>query len=86
MQMSSISRAPRVALVGAGIGGLTAAAALHQRGFEVSVYERAPHLGEVGAGLQMAPNAVKVLRALGVEEAFERFCPRAVSAFVDQVG
>lgn len=75
MHMSSISRAPRVALVGAGIGGLTAAAALHQRGFEVSVYERASHLGEVGAGLQMAPNAVKVLRALGVEEAFGRFAP-----------
>lgn len=63
-------RKPRVAIVGAGIGGLTAAAALVQKGFEVAVYERARELGEVGAGLQLAPNAVKVIRALGLEAAF----------------
>jgi salicylate hydroxylase len=62
-----------VAIVGAGIGGMTAAAALCQmKGFEVAVYERAPHLGEVGAGLQMGPNAVKVVRALGLEKPFEQ--------------
>ena len=55
-------------MIGAGIGGLAAACALRQRGFEVEVYERAPELGEVGAGLQLGPNAVKVLRALGIEE------------------
>ncbi|MDX3907774.1 MAG: FAD-dependent monooxygenase [Pigmentiphaga sp.] len=64
------SRRLKVIVVGAGIGGLTAAAALYQKGFEVEVYERARQLGEVGAGLQIAPNAVKVLRALGLEDEF----------------
>ena len=73
MPMLNSRRALRVAIVGAGIGGLTAAATLLQKGgFEVSVHERAEHLGEVGAGLQMAPNAVKVLRGLRLEEAFMR--------------
>ncbi len=57
-----------MAVIGAGIGGLAAACALRQRGFEVVVCERAAELGEVGAGLQLGPNAVKVLRALGLEE------------------
>ncbi len=61
----------RVAVIGAGIGGLAAACALRQRGFEIAVYERAPELGEVGAGLQLGPNAVKVLRALGVADALK---------------
>jgi salicylate hydroxylase len=58
----------RIVIIGAGIGGLGAACALHQRGFDVGVYERSPKLGEVGAGLQVGPNAVKVYRALGLEE------------------
>src|ERR1700761_270700 len=58
----------KVGIVGAGIGGLTAAAALRKFGFEPEVYERAPQLGEVGAGLQLGPNAVKVLGALGLEQ------------------
>ncbi|WP_194725026.1 FAD-dependent monooxygenase [Noviherbaspirillum malthae] len=70
MRILNNGRALRVVIVGAGIGGLTAAAALHQRGFEVSVYERAAQLGEVGAGLQVGPNAVKVIRALGLEAQF----------------
>lgn len=70
MQIQDTKRALRIAIVGAGIGGLTAAAALRQRGYEVSVYERASQLGEVGAGLQIGPNAVKVIRALGLEEQF----------------
>jgi salicylate hydroxylase len=70
MEILNTHRALRIAIVGAGIGGLTAAAALRQRGFEVSVYERAAQLGEVGAGLQMGPNAVKVIRALGLEDQF----------------
>ncbi|MFD1557304.1 FAD-dependent monooxygenase [Paraburkholderia silviterrae] len=60
-------RSTKVAIAGAGIGGLTAAIALRQRGCEVVVVEQAPQLGEVGAGVQMSPNAVKVLRAIGVE-------------------
>lgn len=57
-----------VAIVGAGIGGLAAAALLTRVGHEVRVYEQAPRFARVGAGIQMAPNAVKVLRGLGIEE------------------
>jgi salicylate hydroxylase len=63
-----VARRARIAVIGAGIGGLAAACALRDKGFEVEVYERAAELGEVGAGLQLGPNAVKVLRALGIEE------------------
>ena len=58
----------RIAIVGAGIGGLAAAALLARAGHRVSVFEQAPAFARVGAGIQMAPNAVKVLRLLGVEE------------------
>jgi salicylate hydroxylase len=61
-----------VAVIGAGLGGLAAAAAMRQRGIEATVYERAPALGEVGAGIQLGPNAVKVLCALGLENALRR--------------
>ncbi len=64
-----MARNIRVAIIGAGLGGLAAAGALRQHGIEVAVYERAPKLGEVGAGIQLGPNAVKVLRALGIERA-----------------
>ncbi len=69
-----------VAIVGAGIGGLATAAALLRQGFEVSVYEQADRLGEVGAGIQMTPNATKVLRALGLEDELARrgFKPDAI--------
>src|SRR4030081_3763206 len=63
-----MTRRARILVIGAGIGGLAAACALRENGFEVEVYERAAELGEVGAGLQLGPNAVKVLRALGIEE------------------
>jgi salicylate hydroxylase len=68
----SVGRNIRVAIIGAGLGGLAAAGALRQRGIEVAVYERAPALGEVGAGIQLGPNAVKVLRALGLESSLRR--------------
>jgi salicylate hydroxylase len=57
-----------VSVVGGGLGGLTAALALLQRGFDVTVFEQAEVLGEVGAGVQLAPNAMRVLMALGLEE------------------
>ena len=62
----------RVAVIGAGIGGLAAAVALRQRGFEVALYERATKLQEVGAGLQIGPNGVRVLRALGLGDNLRR--------------
>jgi flavin-dependent dehydrogenase len=43
----------KIAIVGAGLGGLTAAVALRQRGFDVTVYEQADRLGEIGAGIQL---------------------------------
>ena len=57
-----------IALIGAGIAGLTAARALQLAGFRVRVYEQAPQLGEVGAGLTVSPNATHVLNAIGLGE------------------
>ncbi len=62
-----MKRPLRVAVIGAGIGGVAAAGALHKLGCEVVLYERATDLGEVGAGLQIGPNGVKVLQALGLD-------------------
>jgi 2-polyprenyl-6-methoxyphenol hydroxylase-like FAD-dependent oxidoreductase len=57
---------PTVHIVGGGIGGLTAAVTLHQMGFAVRVFERAPVLREVGAGLGLLSNAMRVLDAIGL--------------------
>jgi 2-polyprenyl-6-methoxyphenol hydroxylase-like FAD-dependent oxidoreductase len=57
----------RIAIVGAGMGGLTVAATLRRAGFTVDVYEQARRFSRIGAGIQMMPNSMKVLRALGVE-------------------
>ncbi|UCG73298.1 MAG: FAD-dependent monooxygenase [Chromatiales bacterium] len=57
-----------IAIVGAGIGGLTAALALQQSGRRVRVYEQVDRLGEVGAGLTLSPNATRILIGLGLEE------------------
>jgi len=62
-----MSERPSIAILGAGMGGLTAAAALHRRGFPVRVYEQAPQFARLGAGIQMSPNAMRVLRGLGLE-------------------
>src|SRR6185312_5899528 len=58
---------PSLAIIGAGMGGLTLAAALHQRGFKVRVYEQAAQFVRLGAGIQMSPNAMRVLRGIGLE-------------------
>jgi salicylate hydroxylase len=62
----------RIAIVGGGIGGLTAALALLRAGVEVEVYEQAPELEELGAGVQISSNGTRVLYALGLGEAIER--------------
>jgi len=67
-----------IAIVGGGIGGLAAAAFLHRAGLRATVYEQAAELREVGAGVVVAPNAARLLRALGVLGAFaERAVPLA---------
>lgn len=68
-----------VLIIGAGIGGLTTALALAQRGFAVEVLEQAPAIKEVGAGLQLSPNAMAVYSALGIADQIEALScePRA---------
>ena len=58
----------RIAIIGGGIGGLTAALALRQVGFDPQVFEQAPDLREVGAAILMWPNAMRVLHRLGLAE------------------
>jgi salicylate hydroxylase len=55
-----------IAIIGGGLGGLTAALSLLRAGFDVHVYERATTLREVGAGIQVSPNASRVLHRLGL--------------------
>jgi len=57
-----------VAIVGAGMGGLAAASTLRRAGFDPQVYEQAPRFERIGAGIQMMPNSMKVLRKIGVED------------------
>lgn len=58
----------KVLIAGAGLGGLTAAACLLRAGFDVEVYEQAPALGEIGAGIQLSANAMHVMNDLGLGE------------------
>jgi 6-hydroxynicotinate 3-monooxygenase len=64
-----MSPKPRVAVVGAGLGGLSAAGFLQRYGFEVKVYEQAPVFSRIGAGIILSANVTKVLRRLGIEDA-----------------
>src|SRR3984893_12920153 len=58
----------RVAIVGGGIGGLTAALALRARGLDVTVFEQAEVLREIGAGVSIQPNAARLLRRVGLDD------------------
>ena len=62
------SKPLRVAIIGAGMGGLACAAALRRIGAQVTIHEQARAFARIGAGIQMTPNAVKALRGLGLEE------------------
>ena len=59
---------PKIAIIGAGMGGMAAAGTLRQAGLDVEVYEQAHQFGRIGAGIQMLPNSMKVLRGIGVED------------------
>ena len=59
-------RGKRVAVIGAGLGGLTAALAFAKAGADVEVFEKAPELTEIGAGIQITPNGARALEALGL--------------------
>lgn len=67
------SKQPRVAIIGGGIGGLFAANAMIAHGLDVSVYEQAPELGEVGAGFYVTPNSVRQLQRVGLGAAVEKW-------------
>jgi salicylate hydroxylase len=64
-----MTRKLRIAIVGGGIGGLTLAVALRQRGIEADVYEQAPELAEIGAAIALSANSSRELRRLGMLEA-----------------
>ncbi len=66
--MSNTTQSLPVLVAGGGIGGLAAALALTRQGFQVKVLEQAPEIGEIGAGIQLGPNAFHAFDALGVGE------------------
>ena len=70
--MSRTSASLPVLVTGGGIGGLAAALAIARQGFAVKVFEQAPQIGEIGAGIQLGPNAFAALDALGVGERARR--------------
>jgi 2-polyprenyl-6-methoxyphenol hydroxylase-like FAD-dependent oxidoreductase len=67
---------PRVVVIGGGIGGLTAAVAFARRGIRAEIYEQAPELREVGAGVGLWPNAFRALAPLGLAEQVRGLTPR----------
>ena len=62
----------KILIAGAGMGGLAAASSLMKAGHDVEVYEQAPELGEVGAGIQMSANAMHVLMGLDLREEIDK--------------
>ena len=65
---------PSIAIIGGGIGGSAAALSLLKAGFDVQVYEQAPELREIGAGIVLTPNAVRLLYHLGLTEELQTQC------------
>ncbi|MCW5632575.1 MAG: FAD-dependent monooxygenase [Rubrivivax sp.] len=71
----------RIAIVGGGLGGLAAALLLRRAGLDATVYEQAPVLREVGAGVVVAPNMVRPLALLGLADGLARFAVRLEAAW-----
>src|ERR1700722_4546256 len=63
-----MANTPSVAVVGGGIGGVTAALLLQKAGYECHVYEKSSEIARIGAGINLYPNGTRVLTALGLEE------------------
>lgn len=78
----------KIGIIGAGIGGLSAGIALRLKGHAVTIYEQAPKLTQIGAGLQISPNGARVLRALGVMDplAAMLFEPKAIEMRIGSSG
>ena len=68
--------AKKILIAGAGIGGLTAASCLMKAGFDVEIYEQAPGLSEIGAGIQLSANAMHVLNHLGLGDSIAKLSVR----------
>src|ERR1700720_1912670 len=62
----------KITIIGGGIGGLSAALQLLKAGLDVHVYEQAPRIGEIGAGIQISPNASRLLIRLGLKPAMDK--------------
>ena len=60
---------PRIAIIGAGLGGVAAAALMQRRGHDVRLYEQAPAFSRLGAGIHLGPNVMKIMRRIGCEDA-----------------
>ncbi len=74
-----MAKAPlKIAVIGAGIGGLTAAVSLRRAGFDVDIYEQAPELTEIGGGINMGPNAARILYRLGLGDGLDRDAVRPI--------
>jgi salicylate hydroxylase len=76
----AVESRPHVLIIGGGIGGLFAAIALIAEGLSVSVYEQAPELGEIGAGVFLTPNSVRHLQRVGLGPAVEKWGARVGAA------
>jgi salicylate hydroxylase len=70
----TMSGLEKIIVIGGGIGGLTVALALLQRGFDVEIFEQSPELREIGAGVQISSNGTRVLHALGLADRLARIC------------
>ena len=74
-----------VLVSGGGIGGLASALATARAGWQVALLEQSPVFGEVGAGIQLGPNVVKVLQGLGLEQALRQRFPVWQPRTLDQL-
>ena len=64
-----MQRKPRIAIIGAGLGGTAAARLLQKAGYNAKIYEQAPAFSRLGAGIHLSPNVMKVMREMGIEGA-----------------